>query len=73
MSGIYAIAFFWCVLALAVGVFAERYGRNGFGWFLVAWLLSPLLATIFLLAAGRAEPAYGKIRITREKDYWDGR
>jgi hypothetical protein len=67
MSGYIAFAFFWSMLCLAVGALAERYNRLGIGWFLFAWVLSPLLAMIFLLALGKAEPDYGKIRITRER------
>ena len=41
------IAIFWILLAIAVGVWASNKGRSGFGWFLLAMLLSPLLGFIF--------------------------
>lgn len=42
----------WVVLAVAVGILAGRYGRSGFGWFLFALILSPLLGFILVLALG---------------------
>ena len=43
----------WLFLAAVVGVFAsQRRNRNGFGWFMLAVLISPMLA--FLLAAAMA-------------------
>lgn len=39
----------WTALAVAAGVFAEQRGRNGFGWFAIGFLLSPLVAFVFLL------------------------
>jgi len=43
------IAIFWLLLAAGLGLLANARGRNGFGWFLLAALLSPLIAIIFLL------------------------
>jgi hypothetical protein len=41
--------FFWLGGALATGMFASiRRNRSGFGWFLLALLISPLLAFIFV-------------------------
>jgi hypothetical protein len=40
--------FFWLTFAVLVGVYAERKGRSGGGFFLLAILLSPLIA--FLIA-----------------------
>jgi hypothetical protein len=45
------IAFFWFVLAVAVGILANSRGRSGFGWFLLAVLLTPLLGFILVLAS----------------------
>jgi len=42
------IPLLWFVLAFVIGVAAERRGRSGFGWFLLAVLLSPLIAGILL-------------------------
>lgn len=39
---------FWVGLSVAVGVFASNRGRNGFGWFLLSLLISPLLGLIFV-------------------------
>jgi hypothetical protein len=38
----------WFVLAFVIGVAADRRSRSGFGWFLLAILLSPLIAGILL-------------------------
>lgn len=43
------IIFFWLLFALVVGQIASGRGRSGFGWFLLACLISPLLAGIILL------------------------
>lgn len=43
------VVIFWVGFALVVGVAASRKGRSGFGWFLLACLLSPLLAGLLLL------------------------
>jgi len=42
------IFFFWFVLAVLVGVYAEKKGRSGIGFFFLSILLSPLLG--FLIA-----------------------
>jgi hypothetical protein len=41
---------FWFGLAIVVGVIAGSRGRNGFGWFLLAVVISPLLAGILAIA-----------------------
>ena len=38
----------WFVLAIAIGIWASNRGRSGFGWFLLAVVISPLLAGILL-------------------------
>jgi hypothetical protein len=50
------IIIFWIGLSMAVGAWASGRDRNGFGWFFLALLISPLLAGIFLLIAGQAGP-----------------
>ena len=40
--------FIWFVFAIAVGIWASNRGRSGFGWFLLAVVISPLLAGILL-------------------------
>jgi hypothetical protein len=44
----------WFVLAVVVGIVAAALGRSGPGWFLLAVIISPLLAGIVLLLVGRA-------------------
>ena len=39
----------WTALAVAAGMFAERRGRNGFGWFAIGCSCSPIAAFVFLL------------------------
>lgn len=56
-----AIIFFWLVFSIVVGVMASGRGRSGFGWFILACLISPLVASVFLLlvtnkAAERGRP-----------------
>ncbi len=55
------IFLFWIGFAIAVGVLANRYGRDGAGWFFLSLLISPLLGGIILLALG---PRPLNIRIT---------
>ena len=44
------------MLSIAVGVAAyKRCNRDGFGWFLLAFVFSPLIAGAFLIAIGRNE------------------
>ena len=43
----------YLLLCLPIGLLATSYGRSGFGWFLGAALLSPLIMGIALLIAGR--------------------
>ena len=38
----------WVGLAAAVGFAATKKGRSGFGWFVLACVISPLLGAIFL-------------------------
>jgi hypothetical protein len=45
----------WGVAALAVGVVATVRNRSGFGWFLLACVISPLLAVLLLVALGRGD------------------
>lgn len=42
----------WLFLALLIGVWAQRGGRNLIGWALLAVVLSPLLAGLVLLVIG---------------------
>lgn len=49
------IFIFWLVFAILVGVWAGNWGRSGFGYFLLAALLSPLLGALILLVAGKKQ------------------
>ena len=44
----------WALLSGAVAVLASRKGRSEFLWFIVALLLSPLIAGFIVLALGEA-------------------
>jgi disulfide bond formation protein DsbB len=45
----FGLVVFWLAFAIAVGMFAGiRRNRFGFGWFLLALIISPLLAGIFV-------------------------
>jgi uncharacterized protein UPF0547 len=41
--------FFWLLFSVLVGVFAASRDRSGFGFFLLALILSPLLAFLWVL------------------------
>jgi hypothetical protein len=51
------LAWFWFGFCVAVAFFAARYGRSGFGWFILSMILSPLLGFVFVLALGRRTTA----------------
>lgn len=44
-----SVLIIWCVMAVLVGIAADRRGRSGLGWSLLSLLISPLLAILFLL------------------------
>lgn len=50
------IAIGWLIFAVVVGVAASARGRSGFGWFLIALLISPLVALILVLVMKKTEP-----------------
>lgn len=50
--------FVWVIWAIVVSIIASSRGRRGFTWFLISILISPLLATILVLALGRPGPDY---------------
>src|SRR5262245_10109192 len=47
------LTFLWVGLCIAVGLFANRYQRWGFGWFLMSMIVSPLLGSSWRLAGAR--------------------
>jgi hypothetical protein len=57
----------WLFLAAVVGVFAsQRRKRSGFGWFVLAVLISPVLA--FLLVAAMNENTHVPLSVTHRRD-----
>lgn len=49
---------FWLVFSIAVGAYGASKGRSGFGWFLLAMVISPLLGFIFCaIASNKNTPA----------------
>jgi len=51
--------FAWIIFSVLIGVLAGSWGRSGFGWFVLALLVSPLLAVLALLIAGRYKGSSG--------------
>jgi len=45
----------WLVCSIAVGVLANGMRRSGYGWCLLALLISPLIAGILVFALGPAK------------------
>jgi hypothetical protein len=43
------------IFDLLIGYWATTWNRNGFGWFLVGFIFSPIIAAIALLIAGKYE------------------
>lgn len=52
----FLLIFFWIALAIAVGVLATGRGRKGFGWTVLACLISPPLAGLFLMVIADRSP-----------------
>ena len=48
----------WTIFCTIVALVAWWRGRNGFGWFVLAFIITPLLALILLAAM----PARGRVR-----------
>ena len=47
------IAVLWLIFAILVGVFAQKRGRSGVGYFLLSIIISPLIGFLIALVAGR--------------------
>lgn len=56
-----SVVVFWILLAGAVGIAAAGRGRNGFGWFLISLIVSPLIGG-FLVVALPSAPALAEQR-----------
>tara|TARA_R110000851_G_scaffold333531_1_gene514857 strand:+ start:38719 stop:39015 length:297 start_codon:yes stop_codon:yes gene_type:complete len=46
----------YLIICIVIGVWAGSWGRNGFLWFLLALIISPLISGIILLIAGSSTP-----------------
>ena len=46
----------WLMFAIVVGAIAPSKGRSGFGWFLLATLISPLIAILALIVVPNLKP-----------------
>ena len=55
----FSLFFFWFGFSIVVGVAANTRGRTGFGWFLLAIVISPLLAGLLVLALPRGHAGSG--------------
>jgi hypothetical protein len=64
------IVIFWLILAIIVGAAANARGRSGAGWFILAVVVSPLIAVLMLLAF----PVRDKREVQTPKGYlpWHG-
>lgn len=47
------LVFFWLLFASLVGMIASGRGRSFLGWFLLAFLISPLLSLVLVLVLGK--------------------
>ena len=54
------IIIFLLIFSALVGYWANNWGRNGWLWFFVALLISPLISAIILLIIGRDGDAKAK-------------
>src|SRR5580700_1466750 len=52
---LFTIAVLWLFFAVVVGFLGRSIGQNGFAWFAVALLFSPIIAGILLLCVPRAK------------------
>lgn len=51
---VYVIA--WLFFSVLVALFANGQNRSGFGWFVAALAISPLISFVILLAVGKVDP-----------------
>lgn len=63
-----ALFFGWVLLSIACGIFADRRGRSGIGWFFISLFASPLIGGVFLLVLPATEKA-GAFSILRRCNY----
>lgn len=46
----------WAILCVLCGVYASNLNRSGIGYFVLSFLISPLITAIVLLIAGKSKP-----------------
>ena len=66
---VYIYVLVWTAFSAAVGLGAITRGRDGPLWFLLAWVISPLLAGIILMA----RPPTGKSLVAGRSSLWSSR
>jgi hypothetical protein len=66
---VYVYVLVWTAFSAAVGLGAIARGRDGPLWFLLAWVISPLLAGIILMA----RPPTGKSLVASRSSLWSSR
>lgn len=49
--GLLWAAFAWLFLSICVAIVADEKGRSGFGFFLMAFVFSPIIGVLFLIAS----------------------
>lgn len=59
------IFLFWFLFSIAIAVWAGNKGRSGLLWFLLAVVISPLLAAIFLAVSKNLKEPAGHIGYTQ--------
>ncbi|WP_041798034.1 hypothetical protein [Rhodopseudomonas palustris] len=63
--------FVWLILCFVIGAAASNRGRSGFGWFFLAFLLSPLIAAILLILLGPSRESTQLVSIEKDDDRWN--
>lgn len=57
------IVLFWFIFSIVIGIVASHRGRTGFGWFLLAILLSPVLMFILLVCLPSLKPPVSVVTV----------
>jgi len=61
------VFFVWLMFAAIVGAAASSRGRSGFGWFLLSFVISPLLGLILVMVMPNKAPE----KLAAEEDKGD--
>lgn len=43
----------WFILSVLIGAYASSLNRSGFLWFVISWLVSPVITILLLLVVGK--------------------